>query len=457
MSNFVSTNPADGKILEKFPRASDSDIEDTLAHSRSAYLRWRTVAPRDRADVLRRTAELHRARRTELASIATSEMGKPISQAEGEVDLVASIYEYYADHGPEFLADEELDTATGGHALVRTEPIGPLIGIMPWNFPYYQVARFAAPNIVLGNTVLLKHASNCPRAALAIERLFAEAGLPHGVYLNVFADNEQVATMIADSRVQGVSLTGSERAGSAVGEVAGRHMKKYVLELGGSDPFIVLDADDVTATATAAAGNRMRNAGQTCIASKRFIVLEDLYEEFLGAFVPAMQAYRPDDPADPATRLGPLSSPQVVDDLEAQVQDAAAKGATVLTGGRRVDGPGAYYEPTVLTEVTPEMRAHTEELFGPVAVVYKVRSAEEAVSLANSSPFGLGGAIYSSDVPRARELAAQLEAGMVWINGPSRSAPDLPFGGVKHSGVGRELGKYGINEFANKKLIHIAL
>lgn len=454
MSKYISANPATGQRVKEFPQASDQEIADTLARSDASYRRWRQTPLRDRAEVLLRMAELHRARADELAGIVTLEMGKPISQAKGEVELVASIYEYYAENGPTFLEDEVLETVAGGEAIVRTEPVGPLVGIMPWNFPFYQVARFAAPNIMLGNTIILKHASNCPQSALAIEESFAQAGLLDGVYVNVFADNEQVATMISDPRVRGVSLTGSERAGSAVGEIAGRHMKKYVLELGGSDPFIVLDADDVAATAAAAVSNRMRNGGQTCIASKRFIVLADVYDAFLDEFVRTMREYHPGDPSDPTTRFGPLSSEGVVNDLEAQVQDAVAKGATVLTGGRKVDGPGAYYEATVLTGVTVGMRAYTEELFGPVAVVYKVQSTDEALALANASQFGLGASIFTADVQRARELATHLESGMVWINGLSRSAPDLPFGGVKGSGVGRELGRYGMDEFANKKLIH---
>lgn len=454
MSNYKTLNPATGELVKEFPQASDHDIERALDRSHDAYQVWRQTPPHDRADTLRRVAALHREQVADLAGILTMEMGKPSSQARAEVELVASIYDYYAEQGPAFLADEVLSTAGGGEAIVRTEPIGSLLGIMPWNFPYYQVARFAAPNLMLGNTIILKHASNCPQSALAIEELFVQAGLHDGAFINVFADSTQVASMISDPRVRGVSLTGSERAGSAVGEVAGRHMKKYVLELGGSDPFIVLDANDLAGTVAAAASNRMRNGGQTCIASKRFIVLADVYDAFLDAFVQAMREYHPGDPTDPATRFGPLSSHDVVNDLEEQVQDAVAKGATVLAGGRKIEGSGAYYEATVLTGVTPEMRAYGEELFGPVAVVYKVDSPREALELANASRFGLGASVFSSDVPQAQELARDLESGMVWINGLSRTAPDLPFGGVKHSGVGRELGRYGIEEFANKKLIH---
>ncbi|MDQ0381320.1 NAD-dependent succinate-semialdehyde dehydrogenase [Amycolatopsis thermophila] len=455
MTGYHTTNPATGELVKEFPLASDQDVEQALDRAHSAYRRWRDAPLEQRAGLLRRVARLHRERADELAAILTLEMGKPITQARGEVALVAAIYDYYADHAARFLAEEKLDIAGSGEAVLRTEPIGALVGIMPWNFPYYQVARFAAPNLVLGNTILLKHARNCPQAALAIEDLFTEAGAPEGTYLNLFADSAQIARLIGDPRVQGVSLTGSERAGSAVGEVTGRHMKKYVLELGGSDPFIVLDDTDLEATVAQAVHNRLFNAGQACTASKRFIVLAEVHDAFLERFVRAMREVRPADPTDPATRLGPLASRDVVDDLAEQVEDAVAKGAILHTGGRRVPGPGSFYEPTVLTGVTPGMRAYAEELFGPVAVVHRVASEREAVALANESPFGLAASVYTADVERARALARDLECGMVWINGTSRSAPDLPFGGVKRSGVGRELGELGITEFANKKLVRI--
>jgi succinate-semialdehyde dehydrogenase/glutarate-semialdehyde dehydrogenase len=400
-------------------------------------------------------AELHRERSDELAALLTLEVGKTTAEAKGEVALVASIYDYYADNAERFLREEPLDVKGPGRAVVRTEAIGPLVGIMPWNFPYYQVARFAAPNIVLGNTVILKHSRNCPQSALAIEAVFRDAGMPANVYINAFATSGQIATMIADPRVQGVSLTGSEKAGSAVGEVAGRHLKKYVLELGGSDPFIVLpDADLDKAVAGAVAG-RMYNGGQACTASKRFIIVGDIYGEFLRRFTDAMSRITPGDPTDAKTTFGPLSSQSAVEEIDELVQDAVTKGATAVTGGAGPDGPGAYYPATVLTGVTPRMRAYSEEIFGPAAVVFHVDSPEAAIDLANDSPYGLSSSIYTADVDYAQQLADQLETGMVWINSISRSAPDLPFGGVKRSGVGRELAQYGINEFANKKLVRI--
>lgn len=455
MSYYATVNPATGERVKEYPVASDEEVENTLTRADSAYRDWRRTPLQRRTDALRRVAELHRKRADDLARLLTLEMGKPIAEARGEVALVASIYEYYAENAPKFLADEQLEIAGGGEAVVRTEPIGVLVGIMPWNFPYYQVARFAAPNIALGNTIVLKHSRNCPQSALATEAVLTEAGLPDGVYTNVFADNRQISRMIADPRVQGVSLTGSERAGSAVGKIAGRHMKKYVLELGGSDPFIVLDADNLEQIVAAAVKNRMYNAGQACTASKRFIVLEDVHDAFLDRFVEAMRQCEPGDPTDPATGFGPLASHSAVDELAEQVEDAVAKGATLLTGGHRIEGAGAFFEATVLAGVTPDMRAYSEELFGPVAVVHKVASAEEAVALANSSPYGLAASVFTSDLGQARAVAERLESGMVWINGVSRSAPDLPFGGVKRSGVGRELARYGINEFANKKLVRI--
>ncbi len=455
MTAYKTVNPATGETLKEFPLATADEVEEALAASQLAFQAWRTAPVEARTKVIARVAGLYRERQDELARLIATEMGKPVTQARGEVQLVADIYDYYATEGPGFLRDEPLEVRGGGSAVVRSAPIGPLLGIMPWNYPYYQVARFAAPNLVLGNTILLKHAGNCPQSALAIEAIFKDAGLPEGAYTNLFLDNEQVAEVIADPRVQGVSLTGSERAGAAVAEVAGRNLKKYVLELGGSDPFIVLDADDLDATVKAAVGGRMGNAGQACTASKRFIVVEDLYEPFVEQFTARMAKIKPGDPLQDGTRFGPLSSQSAADGLIEQIQDAVDKGATLRTGGHHVDGPGAFVEPTVLTDVTPDMRAFSEELFGPAAVVYKVASAEEAIELANGSPYGLGGSVFSADVEKAQEVADRLDTGMVFINSVAETQADLPFGGVKRSGVGRELGRFGMDEFVNKKLIRI--
>jgi succinate-semialdehyde dehydrogenase / glutarate-semialdehyde dehydrogenase len=454
VSEFKVVNPATNQTEREFATATDAEVEQVLERSARAYQSWRTTAKDERVKVLLRVAELYKERIDDLAALITREMGKPTREAKGEIGLVVSIYRYYANQGPALLEDTPLSPRAGGQALVRKEPIGPLLGIMPWNYPYYQVARFAAPNLIAGNTIILKHAPQCPESALAMEQVFRDAGLAEDAYINIFASNSQVADMIADPRVAGVSVTGSERAGAAVAEVAGRNLKKVVLELGGSDPFIVLDSDDVAKTVKAAVVGRMGNAGQACNAAKRIIVVGDLYDRFTDQFTAAMAGLRPGDPSDPASDLGPLSSEAAAERLMGQISDAVDQGATLRTGGKRVDRPGAFVEPTVLTDVTPQMRAYHEELFGPAAVIYRVADASEAVELANSSSFGLGGVVYSADPGRAAEVADLLDTGMVWINSPQGSMADLPFGGTKRSGVGRELGPYGIDEFVNKKLIY---
>jgi succinate-semialdehyde dehydrogenase/glutarate-semialdehyde dehydrogenase len=382
-------------------------------------------------------------------------MGKRRDEATGELKLCATILRYYAEKGPGFLEPRPIDVMGRGEAVVETEPVGVLLAIEPWNYPFYQVIRVAAPNLTLGNTILLKHAETVPQCALAIERLFIDAGAPEGVFTNVFLRIPDVEQVIAHRFVQGVTLTGSERAGASVAEIAGRHLKKSVLELGGSDPFIVLDAENLAVTVKAATTGRMQNTGQACTAAKRLIVTEDLYDDFVAGLQQSFATFTPGDPADPSTTLAPLSSERAAQDLHAQIQDAIDKGATVVAGGRRPDLPGAFVEATVLTDVTPEMRAYREELFGPAAVVYKVRDEEEAIRLANDSDFGLGAVVFSSDLDRARSVAERLEAGMVWINQITGSSPELPFGGVKRSGYGRELSELGMFEFANRRLVRI--
>ena len=451
---YASINPATGQTLQEFDLLDDAGVESALARSHSAFATWRATDVQQRAQVLTRTAELYLERIDELARTMSLEMGKPLREARGEIKLTAAIYAYYADHGPSFLADEPLDVA-GADSVVRREPVGALLGIMPWNYPHYQVARFAGPNLVLGNTIVLKHAPSTPQSALLIEQLLRDAGVPEDAYVNVFASNDQIAQMIADPRIQGVSLTGSERAGAAVAETAGRNLKKAVLELGGSDSFIVLDAPDLDATVAAAGRARLGNAGQACNAAKRFIVMDAVYDEFVAKLSAAFKQIVPGDPLDKATTLGPLSSARALDMLMEQVETAITEGATVLTGGHRIDGPGFFMQPTLLADVTPGMRAFSEELFGPVGVVYRVSSTEEAVALANSSPFGLSGSVWSGDVDKARAVADQLEVGMAFVNEHGTTLPGLPFGGVKRSGFGRELGPWGIEEFANKKLVRV--
>lgn len=453
---YAVTNPATGVVEATYPTATDAQIQSAISSAHKAYTSWSVSALDERVALLERVADIYEARAEELAAIITREMGKPVKQAQGEIGIVVAIYRYYAKNGPKFLADEELEIASGGKALVRKEAVGAILGIMPWNFPYYQVARFAGPNLMNGNTVLLKHAPQCPESALAIEEIFREAGAPVGAYVNIFATNEQVADIIADRRVQGVSLTGSERAGAAVAEIAGRNLKKVVLELGGSDPFVVFDDADVARSAKLGMRARFGNTGQACNAAKRFIVDASVYEEFSQAFTEQVAGIKVGDPTQGENFLGPLSSAAARDGLAAQVQDAIDKGATVLTGGKSIDGNGAYYEPTVLAGVTEQMRAFSEELFGPVAVLYKVEGEEEAVALANNTDYGLGASIHTKDLKRAERVSVRLQAGMVAINEPSASFPELPFGGVKRSGIGRELGKYGMDEFINHKLVKVA-
>ncbi|NUV51705.1 NAD-dependent succinate-semialdehyde dehydrogenase [Streptomyces coelicolor] len=431
---------------------SAEDVGRAIDAAHAAFPDWRARSTADRGALVQRAGRLMRERKEELAHLLTLEVGKLIDSSRAEVDLASDILAYYGEHGPELLEERPLPVPDGKAVLVN-EPLGVLLGVMPWNFPLYQVVRFAGPNLLLGNTILLKHASSCPQSALALEQLFTDAGVPPGVYTNLFVRGRDVGKIIDDSRVQGASLTGSERAGVSLGEIAGRNVKKSVLELGGSDPFVVLDGHNLERTVHAAFLGRMGNTGQCCVAAKRFIVLADVYDAFVTGLRDRMSEVRPGDPVDPATTLGPLSSEAAADLLMEQVRDAVDKGATVVLGGGRPDLPGAFVEPTLLTDVTPDMRAYREELFGPVATVYRVADEDEAVTLANTSPYGLGGAVFSADPERARGVADRLEAGMVWINHPTASRPELPFGGVKRSGYGRELGDVGIVEFANRKLV----
>jgi len=441
-TDYAVTDPSTGEVVRTYPTATDEQVQQAVAAAQAAFTSWgRTSTVAERASLVRRVSELHTERRQELAATMHREMGKPVEDALGEVDFSAAIYEYYADHAESFLADEPITLLEGeGHAVVRRRPLGVLLGIMPWNYPSYQVARFAGPNLAAGNTIVLKHAPQCPESAAALQQLFLDAGLPEGAYVNVYATNEQVAQVIADPRVQAVSLTGSERAGAAVAEIAGRHLKKVVLELGGSDPFVVLSSDDLDATADAAMAARMENTGQACNAAKRMVVHEDLYEEFVAKLTDRLLA----------AGSAPLSSVAAAERLEQQVAAAVAHGARLSTAGERV---GAHYPAGVLTGVDRDSAAYREELFGPVAMVFKARDEAEAVEIANDTPFGLGSYVYTTDPEQAARVADQLDAGMVFVNGVGAEGAELPFGGVKRSGFGRELGRFGIDEFVNKKLI----
>jgi succinate-semialdehyde dehydrogenase/glutarate-semialdehyde dehydrogenase len=454
MSTYVVTNPATGQSGTPFVSATDAQVSEAIAAAHAAHQNWsRKTTIAERAALIENVAELHRIKREQLAEIIVREMGKPLAQALGEVDFTADIYSFYATHAERFLADEPIVEFAGeGQAFIRRASLGVLLGIMPWNFPYYQVARFAGPNLVLGNTILLKHAAQCPESAAAMQQIFDEAGFPAGAYVNLYASNEQIAEVIADPRVQGVSLTGSERAGAAVAEIAGRHLKKVVLELGGSDPFILLSTDDLDYAVDSAVSARNDNNGQSCNAGKRLIIVEDLYDEFLAKFAAKMTSFQPGNPMADETYIGPISSEAAAKNLAAQVDVALANGAKVYAQAER---NGNFFGGVVLTDVTPRNPAHHVEFFGPVALVYKVRNEAEAVALANDTPFGLGSYLFSTDPEQVARVVDQIEAGMVYVNGVGLDSPELPFGGVKRSGYGRELGRYGIEEFVNRKLIRI--
>ncbi|MET0974379.1 MAG: NAD-dependent succinate-semialdehyde dehydrogenase [Leifsonia sp.] len=454
MSAYAVIDPATGETIKSYPTITEEGLDAAIAAADAAHSGWaRSSTPAERAALVRRVSELHTERREELAAIIVREMGKPIEQALGEVDFAADIYAYYADISPDVLRDEPVKLLAGeGTAVIRRSSLGVLLGIMPWNFPYYQVARFAAPNLIIGNTIVLKHAEQCPESAAAIAQIFSDAGFPEGAYVNVYASHEQIERIIADRRVQGVSLTGSERAGAAVAEIAGRNLKKVVLELGGSDPFVLLSTDDLDKVVEDAAAARLDNTGQSCNAAKRFIVIDELYEPFVEKLTAAFTATQPSDPTSEDSKLGPLSSSAAADRLQDQLDRAAAQGVSVRATGER---SGNYFAPVVLTNISKEADAYHEEFFGPVASVYRVASEEAAIELANDTPFGLGSYVYTTDADQAARVADRIEAGMVFVNVVLADGVELPFGGVKRSGTGREMGRLGADEFVNKKLIRV--
>lgn len=457
MAKYRVQHPATGEIVETFETATDAQIEHQLSAADAVYREWRERSVQERAAVVKRAAEIFEERKEELARIIALEMGKSLQESIDEVEFATSIIDYYAVHGPSLITDYEIPSTVPGKAVIEHLPVGVLLGVMPWNFPYYQVARFAAPNLLLGNTIMLKHADICARSSLTMQEIFEQAGVPVGGYQNVFATHDQIATMIADPRVQGVSLTGSERAGAIIGEQAGRHLKKCVLELGGIDPMVVLDADDVAAVAADAWNFRVYNAGQVCNSNKRLIVMDDIYDEFVAELKKLAEGLQPGDPMNLHDgEFVPMSSRAAAETVHAQVQQAVAEGATLEMGGVLHDGPGAYYSPAVLTGVPRNSASYREELFGPVATVYRVSSDEEALELANDCALGLGGSVFSTDEARAARVASKLEVGMAHVNIIAAEAAELPFGGVKRSGFGREMGPLGIGEFANKRLYFVA-
>ncbi len=453
---YQSINPATGKVIQTFPTMSDGELEAAVAKADALYKNdWSQRLIADRARVVSRAAAILRENAEEYARYVVEDMGKIMGLAIAEVNLSADILEYYAKNAETFLQPKHFPGIPG--AALVSRPIGTILAIEPWNFPYYQVARVAGPQLMAGNVLLLKHAESVPRCALAFERLLKEAGAPAGVYTNIFADHDQIGRLIADSRIAGVTVTGSERAGAAIAEKAGRNLKKVVMELGGSDALIVLPDAPLDHAVSSAMIGRMFNCGQSCVATKRIIVVgKDRGAAFIEHFVAAAKALKIGNPTDPSVELSALSSERALTGLLAQIEKARAAGAKVLTGGERINRPGFFIEPTVLTEIDAKNPAYREELFGPVASIYVVDSEEDAIRLANDTPYGLGGSVFGADLKRARQVADRIETGMVFINQPAWIAADLPFGGVKNSGFGREQSELGIGEFINHKLIHLA-
>ncbi|MGE5607769.1 MAG: NAD-dependent succinate-semialdehyde dehydrogenase [Bacillota bacterium] len=449
-----ATNPATGEVIRDYPEHSPTQIKAALQQAESAFDNWRRRPFAQRGSLMSKVAQVLRARLNEFASLMTQEMGKPIAAAEAEVEKCAVACDYFAENAERLLATTDIPS-DATHSYVRFDPLGPVLAIMPWNFPFWQVFRFAAPGLMAGNVALLKHASNVPGCALAIERVFREAGFPDGAFITLLISGHQAEQLIGNPTVRATTLTGSGLAGMSVGAAAGKSLKKSVLELGGSDPFIVLKDVDIDAVAAAAADARCINAGQSCIAAKRFIVEESIAPRFEAALAERMKQMRVGDPTDRNTEVGPLAREDLLDVLHNQVQRTISQGATLLVGGRRLDRKGYYYEPTVLTDVRPGMAAFDEETFGPIAAVTRTRGPDQAVTLANRSRYGLGASIWTNDILLAERMAAQIEAGSVFVNGAVKSDPRLPFGGVKESGYGRELSEVGIREFVNIKTVWI--
>jgi succinate-semialdehyde dehydrogenase/glutarate-semialdehyde dehydrogenase len=449
---YQTINPASGEVLQSFPEIADAALETVLATAQSAYEAWRHKSYAERAKIIGKAADLMAAQVETFAHTMTLEMGKRISEARGEVEFSSRILAYYAKNAEKFLAPVKLHP-TRGEAHMESSPIGVIFCVEPWNFPYYQLARVAGPHLMAGNTMVVKHSSNVPRCALAFEKLLLDAGAPKGLYTNLFVSHAQTDKIIDDVRIKGVALTGSVEAGRIIAAGAGKAVKISSMELGGADAFIVLDDADLEHAVKWAVWGRMYNAGQTCCASKRFIVVESMADKFLDAFTTALSALQAGDPLDEATSLGPLSSEPALLTLLEQVKVATKHGATVALGGKRIQRPGSYMEPTILTHVTKDNPAFRDEFFGPVAMFFRVKDEDEAIALANDSDFGLGGSVFTSDLARGKRVASRVETGMMFINNIDWTDPELPFGGIKDSGYGRELGDMGIQEFVNKKLV----
>jgi succinate-semialdehyde dehydrogenase/glutarate-semialdehyde dehydrogenase len=453
--SYQSVDPYSEKILKTFDEFTEEKLEEAISKAALCFDSWRQSTFAHRSSIALKAAEILRARVDEFARLATLEMGKLIGEARGEVLLSADIIEYYARHAEEFLSNYNLHPSTG-EAEVQNCPIGVLLGVQPWNFPYYQLARFVGPNLMAGNVVMVKHSGSVPQCAIAFEQIWIDAGAPAGAYTNLQITHDQVNQVIDDARIKGVALTGSVEAGKLVATRAGLNLKKSTMELGGSDAFIVLEDADLDKTVQWAVWGKMNNTGQCCVAAKRFIVVEEVADRFLEQFQVALGKLKAGDPMDEATSLGPLSSEAALKQLLGQVNAAVEHGATLVMGGKRIDRKGWFLEPTILTGIDAANPAFGEEFFGPVALLFRVKDEEAAVALANDSEFGLGGSIFTKDIERGKRLASRIDTGMVFINHPTWTAPDLPFGGIKNSGYGRELSRMGIQEFVNKKLIRVS-
>jgi succinate-semialdehyde dehydrogenase/glutarate-semialdehyde dehydrogenase len=453
--SYQSINPYNGELVKSFVEHTDQQLDTSIATAATCFESWRKLSFAERAAIVSKAAGIMRERAEEFARPMTLEMGKLFAESVGEVRLSADILDYYATHAERFLAPEQL-TPSSGEAVIESAPLGIIFGVQPWNFPYYQLARFAAPNLMAGNVVMVKHSGTVPQCAIAFEKLWLEAGAPAGAYTNLLISHEQVLAVIDDPRIQGVALTGGVAAARGVAERAGKNIKKSTMELGGSDAFIVLEDADLEKTLQWAVWAKMNNMGQCCIAAKRFIIVEALADRFLAQFKAAMEALKPGDPMDKTTTLGPLSTEAALVQLVKQVDEAIAHGATLMLGGKRMDRPGAFMQPTILTDIQPDNPAYREEFFGPVALFFRVKDEEAAIALANDSDYGLGGSVFTQDVERGKRVASRIDTGMVFVNHPTWTAADLPFGGIKNSGFGRELSSLGIQEFVNKKLIRVA-
>lgn len=452
---FQTIDPSSGELIKSFEEVSLNEANHKIYLANESFLKWQTVSYRERANILNATAKILRNNLNKYANLITLEMGKPIKQAEAEIEKCALVCEYYANNTESILQNELIQT-DATESFVRFDPLGVILAVMPWNFPFWQVFRFAAPALMAGNVCILKHASNVPQCALEIENIFIQAGLPENTFSTLLVSSSLVSNIIDNNFIKAVTLTGSEAAGKNIAQQCGKNLKKSVLELGGSDPFIILEDADIEAAVKSGITSRMINNGQSCIAAKRFIVCKAVFEKFIHLFAQGFSKIRTGNPSDPETELGPLARKDLLTELIEQVAESVKSGAKILCGGNIVEGKGYYYEPTILTDVHKGIPAYSDELFGPVASVIKVKNADEAIQTANDTNFGLGASLWTEDITKAKKLAAEINSGSVFINGMVKSDPRLPFGGINNSGYGRELSHYGIKEFVNIKTVWIA-